>query len=76
MLPMYDEILKGLILRNQEDGDFSEDEIPGEAMRRVLEFFEGFLLKVKISDKKIEGYNTLRDLKRFINEERGRPMCL
>ncbi len=71
-LPLYDEILKGLILTNREDGEFSEDEIPGEAMRRVVEMFDSFLLKVKISDKKIEGYGTLRDLKRLINEKKKR----
>ena len=77
MLPLYDEILKGLILTNREDGDFSEDEIPGEAMRSVVEMFDSFLLKVKISDKKIEGYGTLRDLKRLINEKKRKgQMCL
>ncbi|HMK49280.1 MAG TPA: sigma-70 family RNA polymerase sigma factor [Thermodesulfovibrionales bacterium] len=70
MLPMYDDIVEGLVLSSKEDGDFSEDEIPGEAMRRVVQLFEGFLMKVKLADKKIEGYGTLRDLKQLINEKK------
>jgi len=78
-LPLYKQIREELVSREQEEDEFSEDDKTDEALTETLARIDGYLAKVKISDRKIERYGTLKDLKRLINEKKkmnGNPSKL
>jgi RNA polymerase primary sigma factor len=70
-LPLYSKIEAGLKdKRAEEEPDNSEEGRKDEALELSLKMLDTLMTEIEISDKKIAGYGTLKNLERLIKEKK------
>jgi RNA polymerase primary sigma factor len=69
-LPLYKKLEAGLNRKDKEDLNNSEGDKIDEAVEMSLRVLDNLTIKMKLADKKIARYGTLKGLKKLINESR------
>jgi len=70
VLPLYKRNRERLNLQQHDDVDLSDEEKADEAMQKTLSTIDGLIGSMRLSERKLARYGTLRDLKRFIQEKK------
>jgi RNA polymerase primary sigma factor len=69
-LPLYKQLEMTLDGENKEDFDNSEEKKTDEALEMTLKILDNVMLKIKIVDRKLAKFGTLKDLKKLIDKKK------
>jgi len=69
-LPLYRKLEANLDGKDKEELNKSEEVKSDEALEMSLKILDNLMIKIEITDRKIAGYGTLKDLKKIIKEKR------
>jgi RNA polymerase primary sigma factor len=69
-LPLYKKLKASFNGKDEEDLKNSEEEKTDEALEMSLKVLDNLMIKIEMSDRRIAGYGTLKDLKELIHEKK------
>ena len=73
-MPLYKKLKASLDGKEEDDLNNSEEKKPDETLIMSLKILDNLMMKIETADRKIARYGTLKDLKKLINEKRGKDV--